>query len=100
MCSGPTNGALLNVFSSFLCDRWWCILLLEVFNFHPIGSMARGGTRAIGVYGDGRKRGRGCSSRRTPTAAHPEGGISAMLRRSVGCPISAEVRDGLRGLSC
>ena len=39
--------------SSFLCERWWCILLLEVFNFHPIGSMARVPARAIVVYSHG-----------------------------------------------
>src|SRR5207249_7310130 len=47
----------------------------------------------------GCKRGRGCSSRPTVTAAHSEGGISAILRRSVGFPISTEVRNNLRGLS-
>src|SRR5215472_10401019 len=39
-------------FSSFLCGRWWCILLLG-FNSHPHGSMARVAARAIAVYGRG-----------------------------------------------
>ena len=40
-----------DAFSSFLCGSWWCILPLRKFTFHPYGSMARVGARAIAVSG-------------------------------------------------
>src|SRR5262249_42450420 len=71
-------------FSSFLCERWWCILLLEVFNFHPIGSMARGGTRAIVVYGHGVQYGAG-----RVTVFPPRQGFYGLRRLDVDHPSAA-----------
>ena len=51
LCSLPTYASAPRAFSSFLCGSLWCILPLRKFTFHPDGSMACVGARAIAVSG-------------------------------------------------
>src|SRR5207245_11396305 len=50
LCSQPTDACAPGAFSSFLWGSWRCILLRK-FTFHPYGSMACVGARAIAVSG-------------------------------------------------
>ena len=49
--SAETNGRGWNALSASLPEDGRCTLPLREFNFHPLGSMARAGTRAICFLG-------------------------------------------------